>query len=183
MLKFTDAMSEYRKTAPGELYFVTLTVADWVDVFTRKEYKDILIENLKYCQEKFNLEIFAYVIMSNHLHLIVRRQDGELTELLGRFKSYTAKRIIEEIENNLQESRKDWLLNVFTHFAKSNKQYSSYHLWNYSNHPVLLHSAKVIDQKVDYIHQNPVRAGIVTEPEYYVYSSACADSPLKVSEL
>jgi putative transposase len=176
-------MSEYRTTDPGELYFVTLTISGWVDVFSRKEYKDILIENLKYCQEKFNLEIFAYVIMTNHLHLIARWQDGELTELLGRFKSYTAKKIIEEIESDPQESRKYWLLNVFEHFASSNKQYSKYHFWNYTNHPILLHTNAVIDQKVEYIHQNPVRAGIVAEPEYYLYCSACADSPLKVSEL
>ncbi|WP_162428263.1 REP-associated tyrosine transposase [Pontibacter pudoricolor] len=176
-------MSEYRNTAPGELYFVTLTVAGWVDVFSRKEYKDILIENLKYCQEKFNLKVFVYVIMTNHLHLIVRWQDGELTELLGRFKSYTAKKIIGAIENNPQESRKDWLLNVFEHFAQSNKQYSSYHVWDYTNHPTLLHTNEVIDQKVEYIHLNPVRAGIVIEPEHYIYSSACADSSLKVSEI
>lgn len=176
-------MSEYRKTTPDELYFVTLTVAGWVDVFSREEYKNILIENLKYCQEKFNLEIFAYVIMTNHLHMVARRQDGELTELLGRLKSYTAKKIIEEIEKNPQESRKEWLLNVFEHFAKTNTQYSRYHVWSYTNHPLHLHSAKVIDQKVDYIHQNPVRAGIATKPEYYIYSSACTDSPLKVSEL
>ncbi|MBB6609769.1 transposase [Pontibacter sp. Tf4] len=176
-------MSEYRNTAPGELYFVTLTVSGWIDVFSRKEYKDILIENLKYCQEKFNLEIFAYVIMTNHLHLIARWQDGELTELLGRFKSYTAKKILEEIRRNPQESRKDWLLNVFEHFASNNKQYSNYHFWNYTNHPTLLHTNAVIDQKLEYIHQNPVRAGIVGNPEYYNYSSACADSPLKVAEL
>jgi len=176
-------MSEYRKTVADELYFVTLTVAGWVNVFSRKEYKDILIENLKYCQKKFGLEIFAYVIMTNHLHLIARWQDGELTELLGRFKSYTAKKIIEEIEVNPQESRKDWLLNTFQHFANSNKQYSKYHFWNYTNYPTLLHTNAVIDQKVEYIHQNPVRAGIVTKPEYYTYSSACADSPLKVSNL
>ncbi len=176
-------MSEYRKTTVGELYFVTLTVAGWVDVFTRKDYKDILVENLKYCQEKEGLEIFAYVIMTNHMHLIARRQEGDLTELLGRFKSYTAKKIITAIEANPEESRKEWLLYLFNHFAKTNTQYSKYHFWNYTNYPVLLCTNAVIDQKVEYIHQNPVRAGIVTEPEYYTYSSACADSPLVVSEL
>src|SRR5690606_12681581 len=100
-------MSEYRRTAPGELYFVTLTVQGLIDVFSRKEYKDILIENLKYCQQKEGLEIFAYVIMTNHIHLIARRQEGDLTELLGRLKSYTAKKIVAVIEANPEESRKE----------------------------------------------------------------------------
>lgn len=87
-------MSEYRKTTPDDLYFITLTVVGWVDVFSRKEYKDVLVKNLKYCQQKEGLEIFAYVIMTNHLHLVARRQYGDLTELLGRFKSYTSKKIL-----------------------------------------------------------------------------------------
>lgn len=176
-------MSEYRKTTPGELYFVTLTVSGWVDVFSRKEYKDILIENLKYCQQKEGLEIYAYVIMSNHMHLIAKRLEGDLTELLGRFKGYTAKKILESITKSTEESRKEWMLYLFNHFAKTNTQYSKYHFWNYTNHPVLLHTNAVIDQKVEYIHQNPVRAGLVTEAEYYTYSSACADSPLVTVEL
>ncbi|GAA4422626.1 transposase [Pontibacter saemangeumensis] len=176
-------MSEYRRTSPDEVYFATLTVVGWVDVFSRKEYKDILVENLKFCQEKQGLQLFAYVIMTNHLHLIARRQKADLTELLGRFKSYTAKKIIEAIEKNPQESRKEWLLYLFEHFAKTNTQYSNYHFWNYKNHPTLLHTNAVLDQKVEYIHQNPVRAGLVTEPEYYLYSSACADSPIRVDKM
>ena len=87
-------MSEYRKTSADDLYFFTLTVVGWIDVFTRKEYRDILIQNFKYCQENEGLEIYSYVIMSNHFHMIAQRKGADLTELLGRFKSYTAKRII-----------------------------------------------------------------------------------------
>ena len=173
-------MSEYRKTYAGNLYFVTLSVVGWIDVFSRRDYKDIIVENLSYCQQREGLEIYTYVIMTNHLHLIVRRQDEALKELLGRFKSYTAKKIVTAIESNEQESRREWLLYMFRHFAKTNKQYTQHHLWQYTNHPTLLHSAAVIQQKADYIHMNPVRAGLVTEAEYYLYSSACADSPLKV---
>lgn len=176
-------MSEYRKTYAGELYFITLTVAGWIDVFSRKEYKDIIVENLSYCQKQEGLEIYAYVIMTNHLHLIARRQDKALAELLGRFKSYTAKKIVAAIEGNQQESRREWLLYMFRHYAKTNKQYMNYHFWQYMNYPTLLHSVTVMQQKADYIHQNPVRGGLVTEPEYYLYSSACADSPLKVLEM
>ena len=112
-------MSENRKAFAGEIYFVTLTVVGWVDVFTRKSYCDILIKNLRYCQLNEGLEIYAYVIMSNHIHLIVKREsEKELTELLGRFKSFTAKEIIKAIEENPQESRKEWLLHLFRFFAK-----------------------------------------------------------------
>jgi REP element-mobilizing transposase RayT len=173
-------MSEFRITTPDELYFVTLTTVGWVDVFTRIDYKNILVENLAYCQLNENLEIYSYVIMSNHIHIICRRLDKDLNELLGRFKSYSAKQIIKAIENNPQESRKEWLLYLFNYFAKANKQYSKNHFWQYTTHPVLLYSNDVIKQKIDYIHNNPVRAGLVNEPENYIYSSANIYSPLKV---
>jgi REP element-mobilizing transposase RayT len=117
--------------------------------------------------------------MLNHIHLIVRH-DKDLADLLGRFKSYTAKKIISAIESNDKESRKSWLLYLFNFFAKTNKQYSKYHFWQYTNHPTPLYSFEVTQQKIDYIHLNPVRAGIVTEAHTYLYSSACFDSPLKV---
>ena len=100
-------MSEFRKTSDNDLYFFTLTVVGWVDVFTRPQYRQILIENLKYWQENEGLEIFSYVIMSNHLHLIARRKDADLIELLGRFKCFTSKKIIAAINEDPQESRKE----------------------------------------------------------------------------
>ena len=177
-------MSENRKTNPECLYFVTLTIIGWINLLDREVYKQLLIKNLQYCQEKEGLEIYAYVIMSNHLHLIARRKDSkDLNELLGRFKSYTAKKMLQEIKENPQESRKEWLLYHFNYYANKNNQYSEYHLWDYTNHPIELYSNDVINQKVDYIHDNPLRAGIVNDASAYIYSSACADSPLKVSEL
>lgn len=177
-------MSENRKTNPDCLYFVTLTIVGWINLFDRETYKQILIKNLLHCQEKEGLEIYAYVIMSNHIHLIAKRKDGnDLKELLGRFKSYTSKKLLEEIKENPQESRKEWLLYLFNYFANKNNQYDEYHLWQYTNHPTELFSNDVINQKVNYIHDNPLRAGIVNDITAYKYSSACPDSPLKVSEL
>lgn len=176
-------MSEYRKTTPDDVYFVTLTITGWIDLFTRSTYKDIIISNLNHCQQNEQLQIFSYVIMTNHLHMICRRENKDLNELLGRFKSYTSKVLLKEIETNPTESRKEWLLHQFHFFAKTNKQYSNYHLWQYTNHPTLLYSWEVIKQKEQYIHQNPVRAGLVTDASAYLYSSACADSPLKVFEM
>ena len=171
-------MSDKRRTSANEVYFITLTVSGWVDLFTREIYKKILVRNLLYCQKNENLEIFEYVIMSNHIHLICRRIDADLKELLGRFKSYTSKELLRELKENIRESRKEWLLCQFTASAEKRRQYKAYHIWHSDNYPVLLYSAYVFEQKRNYIHLNPVRAGIVTKPEHYLYSSACLDSPL-----
>jgi REP element-mobilizing transposase RayT len=177
-------MSENKKTYPEGLYFITLTIVGWINLLDRDCYKQILVENLQYCQKKEGLEIFAYVIMSNHIHMIAsRNSEDDLTELLGRFKSVTSKKFIKEINNNAQESRRDWLLYQFNYFANKNSQYDEFHIWQYTNHPTVLFSNNVIQQKVNYIHENPLRAGIVNDITAYIYSSACADSPLKVSEL
>ena len=121
--------------------------------------------------------------MSNYLHMIARRNaEDNLTELLGSFKSVTSKKFIKEINNNAQESRKDWLLYHFNYFANKNSQYDEFHLWQYTNHPTELFSNKVIKQKVNYIHENPVRAGIVNDAAAYIYGSACPDSPLGMYE-
>jgi REP element-mobilizing transposase RayT len=115
--------------------------------------------------------------------MIARRNAKDnLTELLGSFKSVTSKKFIKEINNNAQESRKDWLLYHFNYFANKNSQYDEFHLWQYTNHPTELFSNKVIKQKVNYIHENPVRAGIVNDAAAYIYASACPDSPLWMCE-
>lgn len=177
-------MSENKKTYPNGLYFVTLTIVGWINLYDRECYKQILVENLKYCQEKEGLEIYAYVIMSNHLHMIAKRSNElDLAELLGRFKSVTSKKFLKEINDNSQESRRDWLLYQFNFFANKNSQYDEYHLWQYTNHPTELFTNHLIQQKVNYIHENPVKAGIVNDAVAYIYSSACKESPLKMCEL
>ena len=121
--------------------------------------------------------------MSNHLHLICRRRENDLKEFIGRYKSVTAKKILAAIKSDIRESRKEWMLREFRHFATKNRQYGEYHVWQYTDHPTLLYDNEIIDQKRDYIHFNPVKAGIVTDPADYLYSSACPDSPLDVLEL
>ena len=88
-------MSEYRKTTANELFYVTLTTVGWIDVFSRDTYKQLLIENLRYCQQHEGLEIYACVIMSNHLYHIAASRNKELSQLPGRFKSHTAKKLFQ----------------------------------------------------------------------------------------
>lgn len=175
-------MSELRK-ADGDLpYFITIPVVGWVDVFTRNCYCDEIIKNLEYCRAHKGLRVFAYCIMSNHIHLVVSQDQGKLPSVLRDFKSYTAKRIIDMIQANPTESRQDWMLHLFKYFARYGNQNSTYQFWQKTSHPVELHSNHVFDQKVNYIHYNPVKAMLVNDQARYVYSSANPESPFKVDE-
>ncbi len=153
-------------------YFLTFQIIEWVDIFTRKKYRDICIDCFKFCRAHKGMELFGYVIMSNHIHLIIRSRNGNLSGLIRDFKKYTAKQIIKEITTGGFESRIDWLLHRMKFNAAYNARSSEYQLWTHENHAVELYSNKFIQQKLNYIHQNPVRAGIVERPEHYLYSSA-----------
>jgi REP element-mobilizing transposase RayT len=176
-------MSELRKASFDAVFFVTLTVVDWIDVFSRQEYAALVIKNLQFCQQHKGLEIYAYVLMTNHLHMVAGQQEGRLNDVLANFKSYTSKAILHAIETNPKESRKDWLLQLFHFNAMQKQQYQRYQFWQATNHPVALISPGMLMQKVSYTHQNPVRAGYVLEPEHWQYSSANPLSPIKVMEL
>jgi REP element-mobilizing transposase RayT len=176
-------MSEFRKANTDDLYFLTLSVVGWIDVFTRDEYCDILIKNLKYCIENKDLELYAYVIMSNHMHMIAGHPHGKLNEVLRDFKGYTSRQIIKSIKESTVESRRVWMLGLFEKFGANSRQNKRYMFWQKTNHPTVLDSPEILDQKEDYIHLNPVAAGFVTEPEAWYYSSACTMSPLRVMEL
>jgi REP element-mobilizing transposase RayT len=152
-------------------YFLTLQIVEWVDVFSRQNYRDVIIENLKYCQANKGLQIFAFVIMSNHIHILARSETGTLSDTIRDFKSYTSKVILTKIEAET-ESRRYWMLQIFRSAAAIHKRNSKYQFWTQENHAVEVFSNKFIEQKVDYIHNNPVRAGIVDLSEEYLYSSA-----------
>lgn len=153
------------------LHYLTLQVVQWVDIFTRKSYRDIVIESFKYCQQNKGLEIYAYVIMSNHIHLLARSNVGDLSDIIRDFKRHTSKKIIEAIEQG-NESRRDWLLLAFRYAAIGHKRNNEIQVWTHENHPEEIYSNDFIEQKIDYIHNNPVRSGIVLKPEEYLYSSA-----------
>ena len=169
-----------RNASTDELYFVTLTVIDWIDVFTRRQYNDFIIENLAFCQQHKNLNIYAYVIMTNHIHTVASVTGGSLGDVLGRFKSYTSKKLFEMIANNEQESRRGWMIKAFERAGKYNPLNENHQFWQNGNYPVSLYSLAVIDQKIDYIHENPVKAGFVGAAQEYWYSSANPESPLKI---
>ncbi|MFV8353496.1 REP-associated tyrosine transposase [Flavobacterium sp. XS2P14] len=165
-------MSEGYKIRDQTLpHFITITVVDWIDVFTRQTYNDVIIESLDYCIQNKGMILFGYVIMSNHIHMIIQSQEATLSDLIRDFKKFSAKSILEKIQNN-PESRRDWMLERFKLATESHSRNKNYQLWQYGNHPEEVYSNKFMWTKLDYIHLNPVRAGIVEKASHYVYSSA-----------
>jgi len=172
VMEFKIMSSSYKFYNPDTIYYVTFVTVGWIDVFTRKKYKDVLVESLKYCQDHKGLIIHGWVIMTNHLHLIISRQaNNEMSDIIRDFKKYTAGKLIKLIQENI-ESRKAWMLNVFRDAGKRNSNNKKYQLWRQVNHPEELFSNKYLDQKLDYLHINPVVEGIVDYEEQYLYSSA-----------
>lgn len=163
----------YKFNNPKAPYFVSFSVVEWLDVFTRNEYKEILLDSLTYCQKEKGMEIYSWCIMSNHVHLIYRSL-GEIPpeQILGDFKRYTSKAVVKAIELNYRESRKEFLLSAFRRNGTKTSNVMKNQFWRHDNKPIELWSQRVISQKIDYIHNNPVNQGLVFRPEDYVYSSA-----------
>ena len=155
------------------LHFMTDTVVDWVDIFTRPVYKHIVVESLQYCQQKKGLIIYAWVLMSNHLHTIVSCNENEkIGDIWRDFKKYTSKKILTTLENDISESRRAWMLDRFEFKARKDKRIKQYKFWQDGSDEQLIFSADYLKQKLNYIHNNPVTAEFVNSPEEYRYSSA-----------
>ena len=110
--------------------------------------------------------------MSNHLHLVISAKNNDLSDILRDFKKFTSKKIISTIETNQHESRREWMLRIFREEGEQNIRNKTYQFWRQDNQPQELYSAAFIFQKINYIHNNPVEAGIADKPEEYLYSSA-----------
>ena len=160
-------------------YFVSFATVYWIDVFTREVYFKVLADSIDYCRGHKGMEVFAYCFMPSHVHLIFRDDQENPSSLLRDFKKFTAKKIIASIQENPQESRKEWLLWMMEQAAKKKGNIAQYQFWQHHNKPVELWSPKVIKQKIDYIHNNPVVSGFVINPVDWKYSSArnIADDP------
>lgn len=165
----------YKFHDPHGTYFITFATVEWVDVFTRRAYKDLLVDSLRHCQEKKGLLLYAWVIMSNHVHLIAAAKEGHaLPDILRDLKKYTASQLLKAIAGNDRESRKDWMLPIFAKAGAANPNNTHYQFWRQDNRPIQLFSAEVLRQKLNYLHENPVVEGYVEHAEDYVYSSAAA---------
>ena len=173
-------MSEkYKIRDSQQLYFVSFATVSWIDVFTRRLYNDIFVDSLRYCQQHKGLEIYAWCLMTNHAHLIISSEADDLSGILRDLKRHTAKALLRAIEENQQESRREWMLWLFERAGRRNAYKTKYQFWQQENQPIELNTNDSQRQRLRYLHQNPVVAGFVDTPEDFLYSSArnYADRP------
>jgi putative transposase len=164
--------SKYKVGDDAIPHFVTFTVVGWIDVFSRAQYKEIVVESLQYCIDQKGLILHAWVIMTNHIHLIISSDTTKLEHIVRDVKKFTSKKIIKSIQENQQESRKEWMLNIFSFTGKNNHNNKDFQFWKQDYHPVELSSNFMLQQRLSYLHENPVKSGLVWEPAHYKYSSA-----------
>lgn len=163
---------KYKINDQESLYFVTLTVVYWIDLFIRDEYREVILESIKYCQANKGLQVFGWCIMTSHVHLLIGTTDKPMQDILRDLKRHTSIALRKSIDEHPQESRKEWLRWMMQHAGKRNGNNNDWQLWQQHNHPIELTDGKILLQKLNYIHENPVSAGFVADAEAYVYSSA-----------
>jgi len=162
-------MARWKTNSETNYYFCTSTITDWYSIFTEPAYFNLIIDSLNYCRNHKGLKVHAYVIMLNHLHLIVSADlNNSLSNIMRDFKRYTSGRI----SFLLKSKQRHQALNFFKREAKKISEKRNYKIWQDGFHPIGLENEYFIKQKVNYIHDNPVRKGYVLKPEHWFYSSA-----------
>jgi REP element-mobilizing transposase RayT len=158
--------SRYTITEADKPHFMTCTVMEWLPVFTRPETVQILLDCWQYQQQHAGLKLYGYVVLENHLHFIAQAPD--LNKAVSSFKSYTARKIIDHLEAQHVER-----ILARLRFAKlAHRTDREYQLWQEGIHAELMFNETIMRQKLDYIHNNPVKRGYVNLPEHWRYSSA-----------
>ena len=174
---------KYKMHDPEGVYFISFATFGWLDVLTRREYKDIVVDSLRYCQEKKGLELFEWVIMTNHVHLLARALPSyELAAIMRDMKKFTSGSIHKAIQDNPTESRREWMLKLLEDAGRANAANAGFQLWQQNNQPLLMDTVEAFDRAADYIRDNPVKEGYVEQAEGYLYSSAHEPGLLKLSE-
>lgn len=164
--------TKYKANELGKAYFVTLTVVNWIDVFTRLSQRYLLINSLRYCQREKGLEIYAYCIMPSHIHILCKAEENKpLSDVIRDFKKFTSRKIIENIITE-KESRREWMLKLFSESCEHLARNQKYKVWQDGYHAEIMETPRFLYQKLNYIHNNPVVDKIVDFPEDYLFSSA-----------
>ena len=158
--------SRYKIYEPTAPHFLTCTILHWIPIFTRTEATDIIFDSLKYLQQADNLKLHAYVILENHLHLIASSDD--IAKSISKFKSYTSKKILKL----LQEKNVTTILEQLAFYKKAHKKNSAYQLWQEGTQPKLIVNEKMMLDRINYIHNNPVKRGYIDDAKCWRYSSA-----------
>jgi REP element-mobilizing transposase RayT len=158
--------SRYKIHEPDGIYFMTNTIVEWIPAFVTRDAFDIVTRSLAHCRQHKGLRLYAYVILENHMHMIA--QAPKLSDVMQAFKSFTAREILRMAE----ATGRDWLLNRLAYYKRLHKVESDYQVWQEGFHPKEIVGDAMMEQKINYIHENPVRRGYVDAAEYWRYSSA-----------
>jgi REP element-mobilizing transposase RayT len=158
--------SRYRIFDDHYPHFLTSTVVSWLAVFTRPETVEIVLDSWRFLQREGRLVLYGYVILENHLHWVASAED--LSKEVGDFKSYTARRILDCLERHGAET----LLRQLRYFKARHKTDQEYQLWQEGSHPEQIQDEEMMRQKLEYVHNNPVKRGYVDEAVHWRYSSA-----------
>ena len=159
------ARSRYKILENDQPYFPTCTIVHWLPLLANPRIVDIIMDSLRFLQESHRWKLYAYVIMEDHLHLIASAHN--LSKEIGDFKSFTARSII----NYLQETQATSTLSELKRHKLPHKKDRSFQVWQEGSHPQLIRGTKVMKQKIEYIHSNPVKKGLVDDPMLWIYSS------------
>ncbi len=153
-------------------YYLTTTIVEWLDALKQDEYKKIIIGSLKYCIKAKGLNVYAYVIMNNHMHMVVNcNEPFQLKDTIRDLKRFTSKKIIAGLLA-CGDATSVNMLEEFEKAGSKDKKNKTYKVWQTGNHALEVHSEKFAWQKINYIHNNPVRAGLVGKQEDHLFSSA-----------
>lgn len=158
--------SRYKITAATHPHFVTCTVLNWIPIFSNTQSVEIIIDSLQYLQKNDNLKIYAYVILENHIHLIV--QSDDLVKTMARFKAHTARTLIKL----LTDKNIEIILKQLRFYKKAHKRDREYQVWQEGYQPKLIQSDDMMIKLINYIHHNPIKRGFVDEAWHWRYSSA-----------
>ena len=161
----TTMRSRYLIHEPDKPHFITATIVEWLPIFSTAACCDILIRSLDHCRQHKGLKIHAYIILDTHFHAILAAPD--LASTLRDLKSFTAKQLIAQAE---KEGR-DWLLNQLRYYRTAHKV-TEFQVWQEGSHPEAIGTDEMMLQKLEYLHNNPVKRGLVASPEHWRYSSA-----------
>jgi REP-associated tyrosine transposase len=147
-------------------YFLTCTIVGWIPVFTRPEAVEIVLDSWRFLQQQRQFRLYGYVILENHLHLIASGPD--LANDIKSFKMFTARQIVDLLEHHGARV----LLQQLRDLKLPHKTASEYQIWQEGSMPKQILNNEMMQQKLEYIHNNPVSRGYVDDPLHWRYSSA-----------
>jgi REP element-mobilizing transposase RayT len=151
----------------GQVYFYTASILNWQKLLAPDKYKQVIVDSLKHLVEKQKIVVYGFVIMPNHIHLIwemLAKNGNEMPH--ASLMKYTSHQFLKDLRENHPK--------VLPYFEVQDKKERKHHFWQRNSLPILLYSPDVFEQKLDYIHHNPIakKWNLVDDYASYTYSSA-----------